>query len=440
MHKYQLLVHRVFFYLTLICLPLQLGYHTWPSWSIVLGRRIDYLSPTLYITDLLVIGTILSWLTVYPSVLRYMFLNKGKSIVLLVGIGTYIFINILFAYSRQVAFLHWLRFAEFTLFSVYIYQTKPRLERVVLCLSVAILYSTLIGMLQFILQRSIGGPFWFLGERLFFQNTPGIAQASLYIMNGFIKINTGLVLRAYATFPHPNVFGGFIAILFPLVVYVFLKEKQKYVSAFLCLTLIASVLGLVITFSRSAIITAGFAAILVCVTKLQLFIRTNRIQLLAGLVLVLLLSSIILVMSQDLTPTSETLSIRQQLTVSSVKIWRQSPLIGVGLGNFLLELPEAVPSKTVYFLQPVHNIYLLVLSECGLIGLFSFIAILAIAIIYQINIMRSNSSPGASGYLLLSLGVMLTLGLADHYLLTLQQGQLLFFTVLSLLLMNHRHT
>src|SRR5580692_2023869 len=36
-------------------LPTQLGKHFWPDFSIVSGIRIDYLSPIIYVTDILVV-------------------------------------------------------------------------------------------------------------------------------------------------------------------------------------------------------------------------------------------------------------------------------------------------------------------------------------------------------------------------------------------------
>src|SRR5438105_4334390 len=43
-----------FIFLLLFLLPTQLGKHFWPEFSFVQGLRIDYLSPTLYVTDMLV--------------------------------------------------------------------------------------------------------------------------------------------------------------------------------------------------------------------------------------------------------------------------------------------------------------------------------------------------------------------------------------------------
>ena len=39
--------------------PSQLGIHFWPEWSLVDGIKIDFLSPTIYFTDLLFLGTLI---------------------------------------------------------------------------------------------------------------------------------------------------------------------------------------------------------------------------------------------------------------------------------------------------------------------------------------------------------------------------------------------
>ena len=47
-------------FLLILLLPSQLAYHFWPSWSLVYGIRVDYLSPTLYLTDLIILGLFLT--------------------------------------------------------------------------------------------------------------------------------------------------------------------------------------------------------------------------------------------------------------------------------------------------------------------------------------------------------------------------------------------
>ncbi|MFH1840745.1 MAG: hypothetical protein ABH807_01115, partial [Candidatus Shapirobacteria bacterium] len=91
------------------------------------------------------------------------------------------------------------------------------------------------------------------------------------------------------------------------------------------------------------------------------------------------------------------------------------PVFGVGMDNFLLRLPFTG------FIQPVHNIYLLVASETGLIIFIIFITFIIKTLIRAIKNWSS----------VIALSVILFTGLFDHYWLTLQQNQLLFAIVLG---------
>src|SRR5687767_1088681 len=59
--------------LLLLFLPTQLGKHFWPEYSLLSGFRVDYLSPTLYLTDMLVLLLFLQWSFVHRS--RFTSLN-----------------------------------------------------------------------------------------------------------------------------------------------------------------------------------------------------------------------------------------------------------------------------------------------------------------------------------------------------------------------------
>src|SRR3989344_6346282 len=48
-------VENVLLFLTILFLPTQLGRHFWPEFSFIYSLPIDYLSPTLYLWDLLVV-------------------------------------------------------------------------------------------------------------------------------------------------------------------------------------------------------------------------------------------------------------------------------------------------------------------------------------------------------------------------------------------------
>ena len=94
---------------------------------------------------------------------------------------------------------------------------------------------------------------------------------------------------------------------------------------------------------------------------------------------------------------------------------KENFFFGVGLNNFIPNIPKVTNSfLNAWELQPVHNIFLLVFSETGIVGLIAFIYLF-----FSVSI---NSQ---------LIAIILT-GLSDHYWLTLQQNLLLFTYVLSL--------
>ena len=61
-------VEDLLLFLTLLFLPTQLGKHFWPDFSYIYSLKIDYLSPALYLWDLLVIGLVIVWFLSRPAV------------------------------------------------------------------------------------------------------------------------------------------------------------------------------------------------------------------------------------------------------------------------------------------------------------------------------------------------------------------------------------
>ena len=160
--------------------------------------------------------------------------------------------NIFFAPSKPVAIYKWIKVGEFFLLGLYIVRTKPNLSLIAYLLSLGVLYSSLIAITQFFLQRSIGGLLWFLGERTFTVDTPGIARFESCRLS---VVGCWLFLRPYATFSHANVLGGYLATVLPLIIYKSTKRRRNYFLT----TLVLGVTALLLTFSRSAWIAGGVA-------------------------------------------------------------------------------------------------------------------------------------------------------------------------------------
>jgi len=128
-------------------------------------------------------------------------------------------------------------------------------------------------------------------------------------------------------------------------------------------------------------------------------------------------------------------------------VYQYHPWAGVGLGQYTLYLEKqdvseigwhydsALPgwvynlSHHVWDYQPVHNIFLLVLAELGWVGESLFIAVL-LGALWTIGRTKKDR---VSFTALVSFLAVLSLGLFDHYLWTLQQGRLMLFLSISMI-------
>lgn len=427
-------IHTRLFSLLLFFLPIQLGFHFWPLWSFVLGRRVDYLSPTIFFTDILVLGTLLFW--VYEKRANISSLLYARWYL----VGFFCFtlfacLNSFLSTSFPVAIYKWIKVFEYIGLGIYIVSMRVRMRDVVFPLSLSVGYSAFIAIVQFILQRSIGGYLWVLGERLFYIDTPGIARFNICTFSSNI---CSLVVRPYATFSHPNVLAGYLAVISPILIYHILNSHETRRRFWIhAISIVLGCIALLFTFSRSAwVVMAMSVCVLIIAHWRKSVLRPkkilSRVFVIIGCILFLGFSVAFITFIPSVT--DESVVRRVELQQAAVSMWQQSPIIGVGLGNFLVELPHYTQSRQINFLQPVHNIYILALSELGLIGLLSIILLFIWVYMYTPRIfsrVRKHDLKYLRIYTLPVLSILL-LGLVDHYPLTLQQGQLLFtvFTAL----------
>jgi hypothetical protein len=112
---------KLFFSLILFSITVQLGKHFWPSWSFISGIRIDYLSPTLYLSDLIIIGLLLLAVR-RKKVVKTEFRRVRKEFLLFAGFLLWIVIGIIFSPSPQVGGYFFVKLLEFSLVSYTVSQ------------------------------------------------------------------------------------------------------------------------------------------------------------------------------------------------------------------------------------------------------------------------------------------------------------------------------
>lgn len=401
-------IERIIFFLLLTSIPIQLGKHFWPNFSFVQGIRVDYLSPTIYLTDiLLVILFLISFRKLSSS-----FLNLFKSRLYLLFIFALILSSIS-SFSPQASLFGILKFFEIFFFAFYVSQ-KIQNNQFLLILSLTIggIIEVSILFMQFILQGSIGGFYYYFGERTFSASTPDVALFSF---------GQSLMLRPYGTFPHPNVAAFYLLFSFIILLFSMNDFKNRYLLVVQLVVMILLFLGVLVTFSR--IVTL----LLFCVILLWFIFKVVKGQISYRKTLIFLAAAVIVVMGFFIPRVNagilRDIMFRLNLVEISLKIFFQSPIVGVGLNNFYYHEILFQKNITPTLLQPVHNIYLLTLSTIGLFG-FILSAIFLVKTIFKI---KRNT------FHLTLFGTVVVVGLFDHYLLTLQQGQLLLGLIFGIL-------
>jgi len=404
----------ILFYILLFLLPTQLGRHFFFDFSYVSGLRSDYLAPVLYVTDLLIFSILFTFFFI-----KHKKNIRKKQTPLVIVYSLYLLFSIIFVpLNKWAAIYKFIKLTEFFLLGYVTVKIKPKIFHVISVLSIGSFYSSVVAIWQFIIQKSIGGYLWFMGERTFNSLTPGIALGSW---------GGRSFLRPYATFPHPNVLGGFLSLVLTYVIYTLTNHYKVMKKTWLLFYMLVTILGvitLVITFSRLA--WASFLVGVFCLLILRKkdaykWLQSKKTFLLIILYLIILSSVVILIF---ISLNEKSIIERKELIQVALSMIASKPLFGVGLNNFIVQVKFYVPYiKNTYLLQPVHNVYLLIFSELGFVGFF--LTLLGISVL----LLRSLKS---RQIVFISIVQLFFLGMFDHYLFTLQQGMLLFTVIASL--------
>lgn len=401
------------FLLLVLLLPIQLGKHFWPDFSSVSGMRIDYLSPTLYATDILIV--------IFLSLSFSKIVSVLKKNLFLAFFFSAVFISAVLAQEKLLALYGTARIVEFVFFgiaSAEFFSLAKLSPFRTLFFALAVLYESLIAIVQFFLQHSIGSVFYFLGERTFTASTPGIATTAL---------SGALFLRPYATFSHPNVLAGFLVLLLPFLFFALSGARPRWALGLLVSAIVFGTIALFLTLSRVALL---LWFILIFGLLLRKSINTKIQKMVLGVLLLLSLGLFLFTpLGQRFfeSSTSEVaVTDRLQLLQAAIAMLSISPIFGVGPLHFLVHVSEfSVPTKNLFAtLQPVHNVYALLLSELGLVG-FLFVLQFIKKTWEKISHLSMRSP------LLISCVFLIVLSFVDHYLFTSQQGRILLALLLG---------
>lgn len=305
------------------------------------------------------------------------------------------------------------------------------------CLLVSGVLQALLGISQFVSQKSIG--LKFLGESELSDTILGVAK---------FELAGTKIIRAYGTFPHPNLFAVYLLLTLAagiwLVLYVNFPKKSKILNIVLPSSLAIIVTGIVLSYSRSVIIGFVFFTLALLFAHKERFLglfkqacRHFHIpKIMQGAFGLLLAFSLLFASYNVLSPricfnhceNDNSIDLRLEYMKTAAAIIASSPLTGVGMGNFTVcQKDHFTKNIKPWEQQPVHNIYLLIASEIGLIGLAFFLY----SIVYLAHIFKKGFFGRLHNPFILCFFIFLLLGFADHYFWTLPQGMLIFWVCLA---------
>ncbi|MBI5734107.1 MAG: O-antigen ligase family protein [Candidatus Kerfeldbacteria bacterium] len=459
------------FYLLVFILPWQ------TRWIIrdplISGGTWEYGRISLYAWDvLLVILLIISLLKIWPEIKNFKFLifnfkSNFKSIfqIFKSPVLTYFLLllftltSVLWAGDKALVF-YWVgRLMEGGVIWLWLRALKPKLEYILLSLSLAGVVQAVWAIGQFVTQSTFASK-W-LGVAIH-----PITQYGTSV----VLTDVGRWLRAYGGQVHPNVLGGLLVITCLATVWLYFNKNFKFQnpnvksnpkseiipkaqnpkllnSYSYLLFYIIQLVGLFFTFSRGAWLALFITLIFYLIIPVGKYVQLDKnpypensglnerqsyfikqsLVVLGYTFLVFITLGVVLwqpTVGRILGGSRlEVKSVTERVTSVSdsgsviAKHW----LGGVGMGNYTYALQQSVPSQPANYYQPVHNTFLLIMAELGIIGL-GLILWLIKRVVFSSQFIIRNS--------LFLIPILIT-ALFDHYWWTIPSMFLLLWLILG---------
>jgi O-antigen ligase len=406
-------LERYIFLALIFTLPFNLGKHFVFDWAYINGFLVDYLIPTIYIQELLIILLLVSW--------TFRIIFEGKLLKDLGWDSRLLFIFVLVAFlsvpasinsnTSLVSFIRLLIYVLFGLYVAYNLDIKKDLPNVLKALMVSVFLVEVLALFQWLKQGSVFNNYLILGEQPYSFSTFRVAREQFFGQT---------IVPVYGTFRHPNIFGGFLSVVLLWFVYFRNVFKVRYFRALTTLVFALGFLILLLTFSLSAVLALVVGALVLLAREHYKIKKTVLLLILVPFVVV---SFLLPPFTEAFFSEYSSFFRRSELHVVAVDSIKESLLFGHGINtgaqqsafdfDFLFEVRQP---------QPVHNIYLLMAVELGIFALLIFATFLIRAML--------NSPP----IIFASLFQFAFIGLFDHYIITIHQTSLLFWLTVGIYL------
>jgi hypothetical protein len=252
-------------------------------------------------------------------------------------------------------------------FSTYIYVYKYKnIKQILIFAFMSALVVSFYGIFQFL------GYFFFHFDTF---NLHKYLYSTTINPNTFIiKIKNILLLRPNSTFNDVNTSAGFILLFIPtLILLYFNKIKSKYLR-FIKILSIPIFLYFVITISKSALIGLFLVFILIAIYYYKNF-KIKKYLYIVGTLFFIIILGIVLLYPYVYKLQNYSISGHLLLVKYSFLSFIYHPIFGIGLGTFSYYFGNYIKPFILFYYNNIDNppLYLLWLSELGILGLTSYV-------------------------------------------------------------------
>lgn len=263
---------------------------------------------------------------------------------------------------------------------------------------------------------------------LIIQSVITVAQYTMGTDLNLGLFTVGELRRVSGTVGWPNTLGAYAATVLSVGIALWMFRINGRSRVLIGIACIAGFFPLLLSYSRGAWIS------LVAGVGLIVFLgwRGKRIQIRTAITrmgVIMLLASVVGFAYRDSITTRlrginsgmEVLTDRMKLNEVALNMIRAEPIFGIGVNTFVDVMVEYdTTGISAYFPQPVHNVYLLLAAETGIIGLGIFLLLLFVVFREGLQIVWTANSflAGSVIGILSGLLVLMVNNLADVHLKT----------------------
>ncbi len=274
----------------------------------------------------------------------------------------------------------------------------------------------LLSIWQFSNQLTVGSTLFGLAEHPLLQPGTSVIQSD----------TIGRWLRAYGSFPHPNILGGYMVSV--LIALFSIQIEKEHVPSWVYVVVVLCSISLILSFSRSAWLSLLLLLLFSFVAR---SVVQRRLVYIVGItcIFMLLLNAPLVHTRFSVQSPHEVASVSERGSAleDAKQLLISEPFFGVGPAQYTSALQHTRPEYQPWEYQPVHNALALFLVELGIVGfaLFMVICITGIRFLSQMNRLSYES------VLLLSITPIVLL---DHYYVSLPIGLMLLSVTCALAL------